>query len=137
MKSDVFSFWIILLEIITGKKNNGFCREDFYPSMIGKIWHLWREDRTWEIVDSSLKDSCSPEVLRYIQIGLLCVQEDAMERPTMSAIVLMLNSEICLPSPKQPAFTLRKSSIISSSSLEPKERFCSVDEETITEVVCR
>ncbi|KAJ9162688.1 hypothetical protein P3X46_022444 [Hevea brasiliensis] len=137
-KSDVFSFGIILLEIITGKRNNSFYQEDFYPSMIGKIWHLWREERAWEMVDSSLKHSCSPdEVLRCIQIGLLCVQEDIMERPTMSAVVLMLNSEISLPSPKQPAFTFRKSSIISSSSLEPKERFCSVDEETITEVVCR
>ncbi|KAJ9162687.1 hypothetical protein P3X46_022443 [Hevea brasiliensis] len=137
-KSDVFSFGIILLEIITGKRNNSFYQEDFYPSMIGKIWHLWREERAWEMVDSSLKHSCSPdEVLRCIQIGLLCVQEDIMERPTMSAVVLMLNSEISLPSPKQPAFTFRKSSIISSSSLEPKERFCSVDEETITQVVCR
>ncbi|KAF2317344.1 hypothetical protein GH714_020504 [Hevea brasiliensis] len=137
MKSDVFSFGIILLEIITGKKNNSFCQEDLYPTMIGKIWHLWREERTWEIVDSSLKDSCSPEVLRCIQIGLLCVQEDVLERPTMSAVVLMLTSEISLPSPNQPAFTFRKSSIISSSSVQPKERFCSVDEETITEVVCR
>ncbi|KAF2318241.1 hypothetical protein GH714_003488 [Hevea brasiliensis] len=132
-KSDVFSFGIILLEIITGKKNNSFCQEDPYPSMIGKIWHLWREERAWEIIDSSLKHSCSPdEVLRCIQIGLLCVQEDVLKRPTMSAIVLMLNSEISLPSPKQPAFTFRK-----SSSLEPKERFCSVDEEIITEVICR
>ncbi|KAF2317378.1 hypothetical protein GH714_020996 [Hevea brasiliensis] len=122
-----------LLEIITGKKNNSFCQEDPYPSMIGKIWHLWREERAWEIIDSSLKHSCSPdEVLRCIQIGLLCVQEDVLKRPTMSAIVLMLNSEISLPSPKQPAFTFRK-----SSSLEPKERFCSVDEEIITEVICR
>ncbi|XP_057987868.1 G-type lectin S-receptor-like serine/threonine-protein kinase At1g11410 isoform X4 [Hevea brasiliensis] len=137
-KSDVFSFGIILLEIVAGKKNNSFCQEDSYPSMIGKIWHLWREERAWEIVDSLLKHSCSPdEVLRCIQVGLLCVQEDVMERPTMSAIVLMLNSEISLPSPKQPAFTFRKSSIISSSSLKPKEGFCSVDEETITEVVCR
>ncbi|XP_057987860.1 cysteine-rich receptor-like protein kinase 8 isoform X1 [Hevea brasiliensis] len=96
------------------------------------IWHLWREERAWEIIDSSLKHSCSPdEVLRCIQIGLLCVQEDVLKRPTISAIVLMLNSEISLPSPKQPAFTFRK-----SSSLEPKERFCSVDEEIITEVIC-
>ncbi|XP_057987855.1 G-type lectin S-receptor-like serine/threonine-protein kinase At1g11410 isoform X3 [Hevea brasiliensis] len=137
-KSDVFSFGIILLEIVAGKKNNSFCQEDSYPSMIGKIWHLWREERAWEIVDSLLKHSCSPdEVLRCIQIGLLCVQEDEMERPTMSAVVLMLNSEISLPSPKQSAFAFRKSNIISSSSLEPKEGFSSVDEETITEVVCR
>ncbi|KAF2318247.1 hypothetical protein GH714_003538 [Hevea brasiliensis] len=87
--------------------------------------------RAWQIVDSSLKESCSPhEVLRCIHIGLLCVQEDVLERPTMSAVILMLSSEIDLPSPKQPAF-------IFSSLLATKERFYSVDEEAITEVACR
>ncbi|XP_057987852.1 G-type lectin S-receptor-like serine/threonine-protein kinase At1g11410 isoform X2 [Hevea brasiliensis] len=130
-KSDVFSFGIILLEIITGKKNNTSCQEDSYPSMVEKIWHLWKEKRAWQIVDSSLKESCSPhEVLRCIEIGLLCVQEDVLERPTMSAVILMLSSEIDLPSPKQPAF-------IFSSLLATKERFYSVDEEAITEVACR
>ncbi|KAJ9141473.1 hypothetical protein P3X46_032010 [Hevea brasiliensis] len=137
IKSDVFSFGILLLEIITGKKNNSFCQEDSYQSMTGEIWHLWREGRALEVVDSSLKDSGSPdEVLRCIQIGLLCVQEDVLDRPTMSAVVLMLNSETTLPTPKQPAFILRKS----NNNFNPSAKmdgFCSVDEETITEVVCR
>ena len=53
-----------------------------------------------------LKDSCRPdEVLRYIHIGLLCVQEDANSRPTMSSVVLMLKTEtISLPKPERPAF---------------------------------
>ncbi|XP_057995035.1 G-type lectin S-receptor-like serine/threonine-protein kinase At4g27290 [Hevea brasiliensis] len=136
-KSDVFSFGVILLKIITGKKNNMYCQEDCYLSMIGYIWHLWRENRPLEIVDSSLRESCPPhEVLRCIQIGLLCVQEDALDRPTMSTVVLMLNSETTLPPPGQPAFTLKKSYNSSSSSAK-RDGFCSVDEETITEVVCR
>ncbi|KAF2310414.1 hypothetical protein GH714_009702 [Hevea brasiliensis] len=82
-----------------------------------RIWHLWRENRPMEIVDSSLRESCPPhEVLRCIQIGLLCVQEDALDRPTMSTVVLMLNSETTLPPPGQPAFTLKKSYNSSSSS---------------------
>ncbi|KAJ9141471.1 hypothetical protein P3X46_032008 [Hevea brasiliensis] len=136
-KSDVFSFGIILLEIITGKKSNSFCQEDSYLSMTGEIWHLWREGRALEIVGSSLKESCSPnEVLRCIQIGLLCVQENVLIRPTMSAVVLMLNGETTLPTSKQPAFIFRKSNNISNPSAE-RDGFLSVDEETITEVVCR
>ena len=50
----------------------------------------------------------SHEVLRCIQIGLLCVQENAMDRPTMLAIILMLCSETTLPSPKQPMFIFRR-----------------------------
>lgn len=55
-------------------------------------------------MDSTLESYNSDEVLRCIQIGLLCVQEDVMERPTMSTVVLMLSSEVALPAPKQPAY---------------------------------
>ena len=47
------------------------------------------------------------EVSRCIQIGLLCVQEHAIDRPTMSTVVFMLGNETHLPSPKQPAFILK------------------------------
>uniref|UniRef100_A0A199UAZ0 Receptor-like serine/threonine-protein kinase n=4 Tax=Manihot esculenta TaxID=3983 RepID=A0A199UAZ0_MANES len=136
-KSDVFSFGVILLEIITGKKNNSYCQEDSFLTLIGHVWHLWRENRALEIIDSSLRESCpSDEVLRCIQIGLLCVQEDVMERPMMSTVVLMLNSDITLPFPKQPAFIFSDSSD-SSSYLARKKSCYSVDDKTITEVVCR
>ena len=74
-----------------------------------QVWELWRVDRALDIVDSSINESFfSLEVLRCIQIGLLCVQENAMDRPTMLAVILMLSSEITLPSPKQPAFIFRR-----------------------------
>ena len=47
------------------------------------------------------------EVSRCIQIGLLCVQEHATDRPTMSTVVFMLGNDTHLPSPKQPAFILK------------------------------
>ena len=59
------------------------------------------------MVDSSLDESFVNEALRCIQIGLLCVQEHATDRPTMSAVVLMLSNDSALPSPKQPAFVLK------------------------------
>ena len=65
---------------------------------------MWREGRASEIVDPLLDESVVDEALRCLQIGLLSVQEYAIDRPTMSAIVLMLSNDSALPSPKQPAF---------------------------------
>ncbi|KAJ0082858.1 hypothetical protein Patl1_10950 [Pistacia atlantica] len=70
-----------------------------------KIWDLWREGRSLEMVDELLGESYTVhEVLRCIQIGLLCVQEQATDRPTMSMVVSMLGNDKDLPYPKQPAF---------------------------------
>ena len=84
-----------------------------------------------DIVDSSITESfVSHEVLRCIQIGLLCVQEDATDRPTMLAILLMLSCETTLPSPKQPAFVfIRPTNDLGSVK---GEGFYSINDVTIT-----
>ena len=133
-KSDVFSFGVMLLEIVSGKKNNDSYQNHPSLTLIGHVSNkkqqsllfafiiqplmdnamtytreLWRENRALDIVDSSINESfLSLEVSRCIQIGLLCVQEDAVDRPTMSAVLLMLSSETTLPSPKQLAFIFRR-----------------------------
>ena len=59
-------------------------------------------------MDPVLEEETVPRhiLLRYINVGLLCVQESADDRPSMSDIVSMLGNEsVCLPSPKQPAFS--------------------------------
>ncbi|XP_022845316.1 cysteine-rich receptor-like protein kinase 29 [Olea europaea var. sylvestris] len=70
------------------------------------VWKNWREGTIADIIDPELRTSRSlREIMRCIHIGLLCVQEDAADRPTMAAIVLMLTSfSITLPIPSQPAF---------------------------------
>ncbi|GMN49722.1 hypothetical protein TIFTF001_018877 [Ficus carica] len=104
VKSDVYSFGILLLEIITGRKNTGCYKERPDSSLVGHVWELWREGEASEIVDPLLDELVVDEALRCLQIGLLCVQEYAIDRPTMSAVVLMLSNDSALPSPKQPAF---------------------------------
>nr|POF20628.1 receptor-like serine/threonine-protein kinase sd1-7 [Quercus suber] len=45
------------------------------------------------------------EALRYIQVGLLCVQQRPEERPTMPSVLLMLDSEsVLLAQPGRPGF---------------------------------
>ncbi|KAK9092138.1 hypothetical protein Syun_027049 [Stephania yunnanensis] len=105
IKSDVFSFGVLMLEIVTGKKNAGFHLSNRASSLLSYAWDLWSEGKGLELMDPLLADTCSTdEFLRCIHIGLLCVQEDAADRPTMSSVVVMLGSDSSsFPQPLQPA----------------------------------
>ncbi|KAK7832293.1 cysteine-rich receptor-like protein kinase 29 [Quercus suber] len=70
-----------------------------------KAWKNWRNMTTSNIIDPTLGVGSKPEIIRCIHIGLLCVQENVADRPTMSSIILMLNgNSITLSVPSQPAF---------------------------------
>uniref|UniRef100_A0A6N2L1S6 Receptor-like serine/threonine-protein kinase n=1 Tax=Salix viminalis TaxID=40686 RepID=A0A6N2L1S6_SALVM len=69
VKSDVFSFGVMLLEIVSGRKNNRFYQQDPPLTLIGYVWELWRQDKALEIVDPSLNELYSPrEALELIRI---------------------------------------------------------------------
>ncbi|XVE50436.1 hypothetical protein DITRI_Ditri01bG0162300 [Diplodiscus trichospermus] len=106
VKSDVFSFGVLMLEILSGKKNTGFYQTNSL-NLLGYAWDLWTSKRPLELMDSVMQDNSSANAaIRYINIALLCVQERAADRPTMSDVVLMLSNELTsIPSPAQPAFS--------------------------------
>ena len=57
------------------------------------------------MVDEALAGSfSSSEATRCVNIGLLCLQDKAADRPSMSAVVSMLCGETKLPQPRQPTF---------------------------------
>ncbi|XWS51985.1 hypothetical protein CRYUN_Cryun11dG0028800 [Craigia yunnanensis] len=104
IKSDVFSFGVLLLEIVSGKKNTGYYQSQSLH-LLGYAWDKWINNRGLELIDPLLKGVSMHLAMRFITIGLLCVQERADDRPTMSDVVPMLNNEsMILLSPKQPAF---------------------------------
>ncbi|KAG5234761.1 receptor protein [Salix suchowensis] len=107
-KSDVFSFGVLLLEIITGRRNSEVQKSKRAPKLLAYAWELWNEGKELELIDPLLADSCcSDEFSRYMNIGLLCVQEDPCERPTMSSVVSMMKSESSiLTQPDRPAFSV-------------------------------
>ncbi|OMP04569.1 hypothetical protein COLO4_09515 [Corchorus olitorius] len=110
IKSDVFSFGILLLEIISATKNRGFSHPGHRGNLIEHAWRLWKKGKPLEVADDFLVDTSNEsEILRCIHISLLCVQQHPEERPTMSLVVLMLGSENELPPPKQPGFLLHNS----------------------------
>ncbi|XP_047310321.1 G-type lectin S-receptor-like serine/threonine-protein kinase At1g11300 [Impatiens glandulifera] len=108
-KSDVFSFGVLLLEIVSGRRNSSFYNDEESLSLAGYAWRLWNTtDATMdELIDPKLtKDGFEMEILRCIHVGLLCVQDSAKDRPAISTALSMLSSDIChLPQPNKPAFS--------------------------------
>ncbi|CAN6545505.1 unnamed protein product [Malus baccata var. baccata] len=116
MKSDVFSFGVILLEMLNRKKNRGFRHPDHDHNLLGHAWIRWIQDKPLELIDKTFCDSCNiSEVVRCFHVGLLCVQRVPEDRPSMSSVVLMLSSDVALPPPKQPGFYTERSVPESSS----------------------
>ncbi|TMW86377.1 hypothetical protein EJD97_021479 [Solanum chilense] len=105
-KSDVYSFGVLLLEIICGRRNTSF-RSDEHSGIIGYAWQKWDEGTPMDLIDRSIWDECQhDEALRCIQLALICVQDMAVHRPSISSIVLMLETDnIPLPLPRQPTYT--------------------------------
>nr|GFC88951.1 receptor-like serine/threonine-protein kinase SD1-8 [Tanacetum cinerariifolium] len=137
-KSDVFSFGVLVLEIVSGKKNRGSSYTSSQLSLLGHTWMLWREGNPLELVDESLGEKFSEdEVLRCIQIGLLCVQEQPEDRPSMSKVLLMLSSEtIQLPQPKYPGFFIGKRDNGTNSSSKQYDSM-TINEVTVTTLDAR
>ncbi|KAJ0243214.1 Gnk2-homologous domain-containing protein [Hirschfeldia incana] len=105
-KSDVYSFGVMLLEMISGKRNNSFEGE----GVAAFAWKRWDEGRPEIIIDPFLIEKPSNEIIKLIQIGLLCVHENATKRPTMRSLIVWLGREtISIPLPKDLAFTRNES----------------------------
>ncbi|KAL9298099.1 hypothetical protein ACSQ67_023995 [Phaseolus vulgaris] len=109
-KSDVYSFGVLLLEIVSGRKNTSFYDEDRPINLIGHVWELWIDDKCFQSVDPSLNESLDyDEVQRCIHVGLLCVEQYANDRPTMSDVISMLTNKSAIVSlPKKPAFYIQR-----------------------------
>ncbi|KAJ6980705.1 receptor-like protein kinase [Populus alba x Populus x berolinensis] len=107
VKSDVFSFGVMVLEIVTGKKNSWLSNSEELELLLIHVWRNWREGTATNLIDETLRGSPVSDVMRCLHIGLLCVQENVSSRPTMAAVVPMLNNHSwSLPSPSRPAFLL-------------------------------
>ncbi|KAJ9566303.1 hypothetical protein OSB04_002269 [Centaurea solstitialis] len=132
-KSDVFSFGVLVLEIISGQKNRGSSYTSSELNLLGHTWTLWKEGKILKLVDESVRSKfVEDEALKCIQIGLLCVQEHKEDRPYMSEVLWMLNSETAqLPLPKYPGFFIGKRKIDVEPSTK-QDDFISVNEVTIT-----
>ncbi|XP_042028460.1 G-type lectin S-receptor-like serine/threonine-protein kinase At1g11330 [Salvia splendens] len=105
-KSDVYSFGVLILEIIKGKKNTHYFNDEWSLSLIEYAWKMWSEGNGLSFVEESIASrETEEEIVRCIQIGLLCVQDYPKDRPSIELVLSMLSRDIVeLPVPKQPVF---------------------------------
>ncbi|EEC78086.1 hypothetical protein OsI_17565 [Oryza sativa Indica Group] len=106
VKSDTYSFGVLVLELISGSKISSPHLTMDFPNLIARAWSLWKDGNAEDFVDSIILESYPiSEFLLCIHLGLLCVQEDPSARPFMSSVVAMLENETTArPTPKQPAY---------------------------------
>ncbi|KAJ6292246.1 hypothetical protein OIU78_024424 [Salix suchowensis] len=124
VKSDVFSFGVLVLEIVSGRKQSSRNGEDI-EHLLSHAWKSWRKGTASDLIDPILRGDSTAQMMRCIHIGLLCVQENVADRPTMASVNLMLSTSSCtLHRPSQPAyfFGSRTSQPASSLTMSYKSR---------------
>jgi serine/threonine protein kinase len=134
IKSDVFSLGVLILEIVTGRRNCGSYDSEQDVDLIDVAWEHWTSERGVELIDPSLRNRCPiDQLLKCIHIGLLCVQQKPADRPLMSAVNVMLSSSgVRLPSLSRPAFCIQEIGANSNSEENPAKALS--DEISITEL---
>ncbi|KAF0929656.1 hypothetical protein E2562_023010 [Oryza meyeriana var. granulata] len=123
VKLDVYSFGVLVLEIVTGRKNTDvFHADEESNNLLSYVWDHWHKGTPLAIADTLLlsggRSPPESEMLKCIQLGLLCVQENPAERPTMLSVLLMLHhiDTTSFPAPSKPAFTFANVGNTTSSS---------------------
>ncbi|CAK9215896.1 unnamed protein product [Sphagnum troendelagicum] len=93
-KVDVYGFGVLVLEIVSGRKNTDFTlpKENVY--LVEWAWKLHEDGRVLDLVEMKLQDMpIKEELKRVVNIALLCIQSAPSKRPTMSNVVAMLSGD--------------------------------------------
>ncbi|CAL5349860.1 unnamed protein product [Camellia sinensis] len=117
-KADIYSFGVLVIEVVTGKRNNTFSENSY--SILQMVWNLYGTGKLSEAIDPSLEGKFQEhEASRLLEIGLVCVQAAAELRPSMSMVVKMIKNENEIPLAMQPPFMNSVSTEI-SPSIQPE-----------------
>uniref|UniRef100_A0A2N9GUQ4 Receptor-like serine/threonine-protein kinase n=1 Tax=Fagus sylvatica TaxID=28930 RepID=A0A2N9GUQ4_FAGSY len=99
-KSDVYSYGMLLLEIIAGRKNYDPRQSSDKAYLPTYAFKMREEENLKEILDPKLEtDEEDERVVTAIKVALWCIQEDMHLRPPMTKVVQMLEGHCVVPQP--------------------------------------
>ncbi|KAF5182208.1 Cysteine-rich receptor-like protein kinase [Thalictrum thalictroides] len=128
-KADVYSFGIVVLEVISGQRNSHYNINRDVGNLLEWAWKLYTEGRSSEMIDAVIarEKATMEQVYMCINIGLLCVQPEPELRPSMGQVLLMLSQQSTIPEvPTKPVYSLGLASP-SSSTAESGSAFSKTD----------
>ncbi|KAJ3703954.1 hypothetical protein LUZ61_007659 [Rhynchospora tenuis] len=105
-KSDIYSYGVMVLEIVTGEQISKFEESSRAMSLVDYVWKHWNAKAALAVVDPYMSNEYQREdAVKSIQVGLLCVQSDPVKRPSMQEVLVMLhNNRESLPVPSNPGY---------------------------------
>ncbi|XP_059435612.1 probable LRR receptor-like serine/threonine-protein kinase At1g07650 [Corylus avellana] len=92
-KADVYSFGVVAMEIVAGKSNMKYRPNENYICLLDWALVLQQKGNLMELVDPQLGSELNEEAIRMIKVALLCINPSPALRPTMSAVVSMLEGQ--------------------------------------------
>ncbi|KAL3638758.1 hypothetical protein CASFOL_016665 [Castilleja foliolosa] len=103
-KSDVYSYGMVLLEIVSGRRNFEVSAETGHKKFTSWAYEEFEKGNFEAIVDRRLvsEEMDMDQVLRAIQVSFWCIQEQPSQRPMMGKVVQMLEGILVIDRPPVP-----------------------------------
>ncbi|XXG51547.1 hypothetical protein AAC387_Pa03g0084 [Persea americana] len=124
-KADIYSFGVLVLEIISCRKNTDLSLPSEMQYLPEYAWKLYERSRVTDLVDPKLREDgfVERDVLQAIHVALLCTQQCPSLRPPMSEIVAILTckGEMAVI-PMKPTYLERRRRLVKNRSWEPRSR---------------
>ncbi|KAI3730903.1 hypothetical protein L1987_62083 [Smallanthus sonchifolius] len=140
-KADVYSYGVLILEVVTGMENNRSKTTEYTDSLVAIAWNHFQQNKVEEIFDPNLMMHLYPninyqkEAIKVVQVGLLCTQEAPSLRPSMSSVLKMLaKDDGPLPTPSNPPFIDEKTMELNDITQKSQHTFYSDDSGSVATV---